>query len=366
MTTPLPPRTAANDRLIAATPYANLTDRQKQYAQINGVKLQPAPAATPEPVVPPGRGIGRIPFTGPHGAPNIEAQLPVTAPDPNAVDKFAAQRNALALIKTTLAQYGLPESLGDWAWSEIVAGKGSAEIMLDLRQRPEFKAEFPEIDARVKAKLAPLSPGDIVSYRQNARQLMSAAGLPQGFYDSKDDFTKLLVSDVSLAELNDRVQQAKDATFNIPEQAKRRLAEEFGVPPGSGLLTSFFLDPERALPLITRDVNAAKIGARADLAGYGNLSNDTARGLADQGVSESQAAQGFADLAVSDSLFNPIDAGETAIDQQAQLAAAFGGNADAQRRIEERRARRKAQFAGGGGFAETQKGLVGLGSAEQA
>lgn len=269
------------------------------------------------------------------------------------------QRDALARIKGVLGQYGL-DSLSDFVWQQILDGKSETEVLQDIRNHPTFKAEFPEIEARTKAKLAPLSPGEIVAYRQQARQVMKAAGLPAGFYDSKDDFTKLLTQDVSLSELNERVQQAKDATFNIPPQVRARLEQEFGVAPGSGTLTSFFLDPDKALPIITRDFNAARIGGRADMAGYAGLTNDTARTLADAGVSESAAAQGFGELTQQSELFGALDRGEDTIGQGEQLGAAFLSNGNAARRIEQRRRRRQAAFSGGGGFAETQKGVSGL------
>lgn len=301
---------------------------------------------------------------GSSGAGNLSgAANPQAAKDD--ADKLARDKDALARIKNVLGNYGL-EDLADWAWQQILGGKGEAEIMQDLRDHPVFKREFPEIEERTKRKLAPLSPGEIVSYRKNARQMMRAAGLPDGFYDSKDDFTKLLVSDVSLSELNERVEKAREATFAIPSAVRTRLEQRFGVTPGSGLLTSFFLDPDRALPLIQRDVNAAKIGGRADMAGYAGLSNDKAAELADAGVSEGDAVQGFGELSRQRELFTSLDRGEDTIDQDTQLGAAFANNGNAQRRIQERQRRRQARFSDGGGFASGQRGVSGLQAPERA
>ena len=199
-------------------------------------------------------------------------------------------------------EYGLSE-LGDWAWQQILAGKSEAEILQDLRNHPVFERVFPEIKQRTAKNLTPLSPGEIINYRKNARELMRAAGLPEGFYDGNDDFSKFIVGDVSLTELNQRVSNAKEATFNIPAETKARLGSIFGIQPGSGELTAFFLDPDKALPLLERDLNAGKIGGRADIAGYGGFSNDSARQLADNGISDAQAAQGFGDLVRQKELF---------------------------------------------------------------
>lgn len=287
--------------------------------------------------------------------------MPSTAPK---VEMSASDRGALALIKQTLADYGLPDTLARWAWDQIVEGRSEAEVMLELRQRPEFKNEYGDvIDGRAKAGLAPMTPAEIIAFRNQAAQLMHAAGLPQDFYDSKDDFTRFMVNNWSLAELNDHIQVARDATYNIPPAAQARLEQRFGLVPGSGHLTAFALDPDRALPLIIRDFEAAKIGGRADMAGYAGVSNETAATLADAGVTEDQAARGFSELARSSELFKSMDAGEEAIGQDEQLGAAFLNNARAQQRIEQRRRKRQSAFQGGGGFADGAGGVRGLASA---
>ena len=53
---PLPKRTAANDKVIASTPYDKLTQRQKDYAAAHGVPLQRPPSSAPSatPVTPAG------------------------------------------------------------------------------------------------------------------------------------------------------------------------------------------------------------------------------------------------------------------------------------------------------------------------
>lgn len=358
-TQPLPARTAANDKLIASTPYNQLTDRQKQYADKYGLTLQPlSPSGDKGSWLPPTR-------------PNIPASLAdnVTLPvarapigdvaeaasdDPN---KLAAQRDALALIRNTFAQYGLPDSLADWAWGEIVAGKGNAEIMLDLRQRPEFKAEFPEIEARQKAGLSALSPGDIISYRANVRQMMRAAGLPEGFYDSKEDFTKFIVGDVSAKELGDRINLAAQAAYQAPQEFRDSLAE-WGV--NLGDMTSFWLNPDVAQPLLERKFAAAQLAGAAKRSGFGSLAEGEATNLAQIGITEDQAQSGFGKLADSRELFTPLDVGEDAIGRQEQIDAVFGGNSTNVRRIEQRRRRRQATYEAGGQYAAGNRGITGL------
>lgn len=306
-----------------------------------------------------GGGAGTAP-----GIPGAAATASTSTGSANTSGLSTAQRNAWAYLKGILDQYGLG-SLSQFVITELTAGRSQDEIALDLQQTPEFKAAFPEIAARKAAGLPAISPGEIVSYRNSAVQLMRAAGLPQGFYDSPQDVQSLISSDVSLSELNDRINAAKDATYNIDPAAQARLYQEFGLAPGSGALAAFFLDDKKALPLLQRQVQAAQIGGAADQVGYGGLNNATALDLAQAGVTSAQARQGFNTLGMEGQLFTGLP-GENAqgIGQGQQLAAQFLGNVDAQQAIERRRQSRQAEFTDGGAFAGTSKGLGGLSAAD--
>jgi hypothetical protein len=114
------------------------------------------------------------------------------------------QKDAYADLVNILGDYGLA-SLAPWAWNEILQGASETQVLLDMRDTPEFKTAFPEIELRKQAGLPAISPGEIVNYRNLATQYMRAAGLPAGFWDSNSDFTNLIASDVSLNELQQRI-----------------------------------------------------------------------------------------------------------------------------------------------------------------
>ena len=270
------------------------------------------------------------------------------------------QQNALDIVNSTLAQYGL-SSLSGWAWQEIVNGSSPSQVMLNLYQRPEFKQAFPEIELRAKAGLPAISPGDIVSYRNQAQQAMREAGLPAGFWDSPSDFTNLIASNVSLNELQQRIDLAKQATYAMPQAARDVLARDYGITDGH--LAANFLDPNQAEPLLQQHFLSAQIGGTAHLTGY-DTNRQQNEMLAAMGVTQSQAQQGFNQLANSKQLFEPLP-GEntTGISQDDQLSAVFAGNADAQREISQRADQRRAVFGAGGGFAG---GGAGAGQAQGA
>ena len=84
-------------------------------------------------------------------APPVGTPPPAPAPV-NEMD----QRDALAYIKEVLETYGLG-SEADWAWEEIISGKGKEQIFQDLRQRDAYKARFSGMQIRRDNGLAAIS-----------------------------------------------------------------------------------------------------------------------------------------------------------------------------------------------------------------
>jgi hypothetical protein len=257
----------------------------------------------------------------------------------------ADQQSALATLTAALNGYGLG-SMASWAWNEIVAGKTQDQILLDLQQTPQFQQRFPAIAQRQKDGLPALSPADYVNYESQATQLMRAAGLPSGFWDSPSDFTHLISSDVSINELQQRLNMATTAAYQVPADVRATLARDYGV--GTGQLAAFFLDDKTALPLIQRDFTAAQIGGAAYRTGYGSTKTEDEQ-LTDLGVNPGQAQQGFTQLTQQRQLFSSLPGQTTTgISRDQQLQATFAGNAQAQEQIVHSSQERQAQFAGGG------------------
>jgi hypothetical protein len=329
-----------------------------------------APGATPPPPVGGGGTSGS--GSGSDGLLNFLQNQDAEAKAAKAQADALAKQNAGDYLQGVLDQYGLG-SLKDFAWSEIQNGRTSAEVLNDIRQTPQFKDRFPAIIQREQynlthpgANLPPLSPGEYVSYENSYKQLLRNAGLPQGFMDDPKTVTNLLANDVSVAEMTNRVEQARVATYDLPPEALARLQQIHGIGPGSGALTALMLDPTQAEPLLKRDLLAAQIGGQADRTGYLGLNNTTAQVLAQNGVTAQQAQSGFNSLQHDQPLFNALPGTqERDITQPEQLAAQFDQNAEDQRLIDQRRNSRLSQFAdqGSGSYAGTQQGLTGLNKA---
>lgn len=275
----------------------------------------------------------------------------MTTPDASAFD----------LVKNALSQYGL-ESLATWAWDQWTHGTSEAELWLKMRDRPEYKARFPGMETLRKQGSA-ITEANYIQTENTYKEVMQSYGLPKGFYDSPDDFGNLISGHVSPTELRDRVQVYSQAVLGDTETLNqlRTLYADQGIPRNAETdLLAYYLDPNRAAPILQQQFTSAQFAASAAKSGFGQLSKAQAEEFGGKaGTSAAQAQQGFGALVQSRELFGALPGqGEKDISQQVQLGAAFGGDAQAQQEIEKRREQRKAAVSGGGTFSQSRTGAA--------
>lgn len=285
---------------------------------------------------------------------SVEALLrePTPAEDP-------ADKDAHEYLKGVLDSYGL-SSLGDWAWQQIQEGYSTDRILQNLRETGEYKQRFKGLTLRREAGFNAISEGEYIAYETAVRQMMRAAGMPADFYDSPDDFANFIGRDVSASEMQARIDQGYLAASQAPPEVRDQLRSLYGITEGQ--LAAFFLDPDRALPLLQRQLGAAQASGAAVMSGYGALSQGEAENLAALGVDEGQARQGFGALVESRELFGGLPGmGEEAISRDTQQAAVFGGDAQAMEQIKRRASERVSAGSGAQSFTIGQDGVTGLG-----
>lgn len=263
-------------------------------------------------------------------------------------------------ITDLLNQYGLG-SLSDWAFGQMTAGASAEQVIQSLRQQPAYQARFPGM-AALSAKGHAMSENEYLAYENTATQLFRAAGLPEGFFDQPDDFGNLIANQVSVAELQQRIQHAEAAGQQAADSTGFRDQAQalYGMAPTAGDITAYFLDPDVAQPLLDQKYGAIKAGQASQRTGYGQLTAAEAEAVANRASLE-QAAQGFSQLAQSQDLFHAQDAGEQDITRDTQLAGTFEGDANAVAQIDQRKRRRQAAYEGGGGYSQGQSGITGVG-----
>jgi hypothetical protein len=306
---------------------------------------------------------GPKPSTPPAPVPLPPAAATPPPPIPSFADFLAAnpgQRDAWVYLESLLNEYGLGE-LTSLVQGQIVQGRSEQMIVQELRTTDTYKRRFRVIEERKKRGLPALSEQEVVAYEKAATARMRAAKLPSGFWDQPEDFFELQVQDISLAELDSRINEGFVKASQASPLVRQKLDQLYGISEAD--LAAFFLDPDRAESVIMNNFGAAQRAARAQSTGYGQLSRTEAEGLVARGISDEQAAQGFSTLAANRELFSSLPGeGADEITREEQFGAAFDQNAQATQRIERRARQRAAEFGGTGGFT-TDRNTTGIGAA---
>lgn len=272
----------------------------------------------------------------------------------------AADSSAKALITSTLDQYGLG-SLASWAWAKWQNGEGVDQIMLELRDTPEYKTRFPAMDTLSKEGRA-ISEATYIDYERSAHQMWTQAGLPPDMLDQGGYVTKWLEGDVSAQEISHRIDDLYVQVANAAPEVRQWFQQHFGLS-GNAALAAAFADPTTATPVLERQAAMAVFGGTGAEFGY-SIGDQEAQRAAAAGVSASQAQTGFGQLQGMNPLFNEtISENQDLTAETTGVEAVFGLGGDAQQVLAQRASEREAAFKGStnAGGIVTQQGF-GLGT----
>jgi hypothetical protein len=136
-----------------------------------------------------------------------------------------------------------------------------------LRNTKAYMTRFSANDARIKAGLTALSPASYIAMEDKYQEVMRRYGLPEsyytpGLYGKQEGFNKLIASDVSNTELENRIITAQDRVIKGAPQIAQAL-KEFYPEITNGDILAYALDPANAIKNIQRKVTNAEIGAAA-------------------------------------------------------------------------------------------------------
>jgi len=267
-------------------------------------------------------------------------------------------KDAKNTIKAVLATYGLG-GLADYLYDLYAAQKVDINrpdaLLFALRDQDIYKKRFAANALRTApnrkgGQLFELDPASYIGLENAYRQLMRSNNLPTDLFDETKDFTDLIAGDVSPQELQDRIQNGFRAVEDADPEVKRQMQQLYGVDEAG--LAAYFLNPERAAPILVRRAKAAKVAARAKEQAGMQLGQLTAEEIITRGVSQEEAETAFTQLGLMKGLYTEMTGEETLTEQQ-KLGAVFGYDVTATKRLTQRQATRKAPFQGGGSFART-------------
>lgn len=278
-------------------------------------------------------------------------------------DMLAAELASVGLGALFTTRNGQP---GGWLWNQIQSGNDTSEmIMLALEQTDVFKDRFAVIVEQKKRAGAGqpvyvMSPAEVIEYENRARQIMSAAGMPDWFYDQPDDFNQLILNDISVVELERRVVQAYEYVNNAPDEVRQKFREFYGVAAGDKALAAYVLDPGRTTAQLERAVRTAYTAGMAERFDL-TLSKSASDRIAQLPRTEAGIVQGLEEIARQGGLFDEGLFETTDLSAEVEgVASVFEGDAGATTRLQRRQIERAApRQATTGGAALTNEGLVG-------
>jgi len=255
-----------------------------------GITITPSPTGTAGVTGPTGTAAP----TGPTGTAAPTGATGPTGPT-------ATQQNSIANLIAMFNAYGLGGEIGKAITDMVIQGYSADTISL-IAQDPTstnplavaFQTRFAGNATRIKNGMAPLSPAEYIATERSYRQIMSAAGLPKGFYDSQDDFTKFIAADVSPTEVKTRVDLAAQAISDSDPFYRQSLQQQYGL--STGDMIAHVLDPTAALPILQKQAQAVQFGAEAQRQGLA-VNNATAMLYGASNISQAEAAKGFKTIA---------------------------------------------------------------------
>ena len=347
---------------------------------IDVAETAPAPMAskkTPMPDSPRQSG-----WTGPgpgpkEPAPEVVAPVPTAVPtavptgpildawgrdpsNPNyGLDLTVKKTDARIPIRATLKKFGFSQTdedtLFDVVWGNYTADTvdytDEAAVTLSIRETDAYKTRFAGNELRRAKGLPDLSIANYIGIEKSYKNSLKVNGIPDDFYDSPEEMAQLIAGNVDVQEFNDRLVVARNLAQNAPPEVMNQLTSYYGIT--AGQLTAYYLDPAKMLPILKEQERAARIGAAAVESGGMSIDKMTAEDLAKRGVTDVAAATGFGNIAKLGEL-NQAMGNEESISSQDIVGAEFGFNPDGTKKLANRKARRLAEFEGGGNFAKSQ------------
>ena len=254
------------------------------------------------------------------------------------------------------------------------------EILQQVRATQAYQDAFPGLNDRNNDKSIPASEHmteqaymNYIASIQGTAQQYGLPNLTQG------EITSLVKGNVSASEFNARVVQGYAAAANADPAVKAQLAN-FGI--NTSDLAHYYLDPKNSITKLQQQTAAATLAGYSKEIGLQGLSNAGAIELANRvnlGAASGQSGYGTQSMASiqnallgasKDAALQSNTPGATSknVDTNtiigAQIAGFQGTNqVEAQTRVMRAEQAKVAPFEQGGGYLETNKGVIGVGSA---
>jgi hypothetical protein len=334
----------------------------------------------------------------------INGQLAVA----NITATAQAKIGAYETLNQTLTNYDLASvapQVYNWVFQNGITNP--KELMDLVRSTDQYKQQFAGLIEQqqnaASSGTKPLTEAGYMALTQSYLNTAQTAGLPTSMLTQVDPKTKrtvmadLVAGDVSAAEFSRRVSMGYQAVSTLPQSVQDAFMKQYGLTQGD--LAAYFLDPEKGMQAITnkqsaesqanqlavqrqREALGANLGYSAQSAGLQGFTTGQASDLGEMvrvaGLGNAQdpyntltlgQAQKALQTASKDVALTGSAPGGTAptVDTATLIGAQVAGYEGTNLQAAQSTALKAAQAAAapyekGGGYAETAKGVTGVGS----
>jgi hypothetical protein len=179
------------------------------------------------------------------------------------------QDSLISVMREFMASNGMTELLAGVEKYVRLGYSGDAAYFMvknDPAYKAAYAARFAANSERAKLGLPELSPATYIEMEQGYRTAMLNRGFPTGLFDSPSDFTALISRDVSVSEVERRLDEAVEyINFDGNAAVRQQLRDIYGMTDQQ--MAAYVLDPTRTLDYLqrenTRNLTRASVGGAA-------------------------------------------------------------------------------------------------------
>ncbi len=251
--------------------------------------------------------------------------------------------------------------LRDWVWKDY----SNDRILMEFRKSDTYNNRFTGMADLVKRGQF-MNEAQYIELERAFKNTMTQWELPEGFYDSYDDFGRFIANGVSVAELDERIQSAKTILDEDADPEYAQALRDLGA--GDGDLLAYVIDGDKAQNSIQKKLRAAAFTGSARVQNaFNQLGADSFGKYADALGAEYNDITGeelanlnrrvgmSGDIAERDSFLSSLE-GDTEFQQADILDAEFLGDTNKLMASQKRGQREKARFQGVSGVGRNALG----------
>lgn len=188
----------------------------------------------------------------------------------------------------------LTKNITQW----LIDGIEAAQIPFKVRDTQEYKLRFPGMAMREGNQLNPITEAEYLALERAYYQQFHEFGMYEYIQPStfRASAAQLIGNDVSVQEVNSRLDWAFAAVFDNGQEMKDAFRMFYGVELSDQTLAGYFLDPTRGLASIEDQVLTAQVGGEALRFGL-SVTRNRADELRRAGITQQLAREGFSDVA---------------------------------------------------------------------